>query len=255
MLRFSKWLDQVGQQVARPRHAAFEEGEAQLGEAGHRPAEEQRPAHGLGAGGEVADVVGHVVGGRHAAAEADAGGVEGGGDAELGAALPHRVVVVGAVEAEAVDPAGGAVALVARRRAQHQPAEEEALEPQLAGGVVELGDGLVGVVGRDDPDGDQPVGVRAVGLGVVAVAGPGEGAAQLGVVDRHDRQADGGVEHGDVDAQLVEAFVEQPGEHGGGPVEGVAGGHAPPAGARQAVGPAGLDVEAAAQRATTWTSR
>ena len=154
---------------------------------------------------------------------------------------------MGAVEAEPVDPAGGRVAVVARSAPEHQPAEQEAAQAE-AGGVVELGDRLVGVVGRDDTDGEQPVVVGGVRLGVVAVARAGDRSPQLAVVHRHHGQAEGGVEDRDVDADLVEPIVQQTGEHGGGAIEGVAGRHAPPARAGQAEPPAVLCVEATPER-------
>ena len=148
--------------------------------------------------------------------------MEGGRHTQLGAALPQRVVVVGTVEAQAIDPASGAVTLVSGRLAQHQAAEQEAAQAQLPGGELEFGDGLLRVVGGDHAHGAQAIGIGPVGLGVVAVAGSGERPPQLGIVDRHDREPDRGVEHGHVDADLGESLVQKSRKHGGGAVDGVA---------------------------------
>ena len=74
-------------------------------EAPGHPAEEQRLAHRLARRGEVADVVVHEVRRRGPQPVAPAAGVERRCHAELDAARPDRVVVVGAVEAEGVEPA------------------------------------------------------------------------------------------------------------------------------------------------------
>ena len=110
--------DEVGVERHGPGHAALEEGEAQLGEAPGHAAQEQRLGQGVLALGQVADVVVHVVGGRHPAAPPDRARVEGDRHPQLAAAGPHRVVVVGAVEAVGVEPAGPGRR---RRRARPRP--------------------------------------------------------------------------------------------------------------------------------------
>src|SRR5262249_57486299 len=49
--------DQVRVEHAGPAHPALEEGEVQVREAARHPAEEERLAHGVAGGGEVADMV------------------------------------------------------------------------------------------------------------------------------------------------------------------------------------------------------
>ena len=203
--------EQVGVEARRPGDTALEEREPQLGEPVGNAGEEQRPGHRLARGREHADVVPDVARGRRPAPPARRGGVEGRGDAELDAPLPDRVVVVRAVGAERVDPAGQARRRVlARVRAQHRAAEHERLQPQLGGRELELGDRLVGRVHRDDADGCEPVGhvaggVGAVGVGVEGVEGAGEGLPQVVVVLGGDDEPVGRVEDGVVDAELRRA--------------------------------------------------
>jgi hypothetical protein len=68
-----------------------------------------------------------------------------GGDAELGALLPHGLVVVLAVETEGVHPArcAGRV-LEIRKRSQHVALHHHRAQPELAHRVVELFDRLLG---------------------------------------------------------------------------------------------------------------
>ena len=96
--------DQIGVQRARPAHAAFQEGEVQLREAPGDPAQEEGLGHGLAGGGEVADVVVAEVRRRIAQEDRARPVVEARRDAQLAALLPHRVVVVRAVEADHVVP-------------------------------------------------------------------------------------------------------------------------------------------------------
>ncbi len=87
---------------------------------------------------------------------------------------------------------------------------------------------------------DQPVGVGGVLLGQVGVERGRHGLAQLGIADVDGDEAVGRVQDGDVEAELIEPVVEQAREHRGRPVEGVAGGDAPPRGLDDAMAPAQL---------------
>ena len=69
--------EDVAEQVARPRGTTLEEREPQFGEPHRDTTEEQRPRRQLTGGGEVADVVEHVVRRRRARSPARAGRVEG----------------------------------------------------------------------------------------------------------------------------------------------------------------------------------
>ena len=81
---------------------------------------------------------------------------------------------------------------------------------------------------RDARHGDEPVSVRGVLLSQVDVERGRHCLAQLVVAEVNGDEPVGGVQDGDVETELIEALVEQSREHGGGPVEGIAGGDAPP---------------------------
>src|SRR5262249_28673185 len=93
-------LDQVGEELAAPAHAAFEEGEVEVGETPRHAAQEQPLGEGVPGRREMADMVVGEVAGRIAQAKAAATGVEGRGNAKLAALLPDGVVVMVAVEAD-----------------------------------------------------------------------------------------------------------------------------------------------------------
>ncbi|MGR6999032.1 hypothetical protein ACU686_14285 [Yinghuangia aomiensis] len=104
--------------------------------------------------------------------------------------------------------------------------------------MVEFGDGFLGGEHGDRGDRGETVAVGAVDLGVVAVECAREGAAQLVVGKLGHREAVGGVEDREVDADLVEALVHQVRQHAGGAVEGVGGRDSPHGG--------GVDAQVAA---------
>src|SRR2546430_11288713 len=99
-------LDQVTEQLAAPADAALEEREAQVGEAPGHAAEEQRLGDVVAGRGEVTDVIEGEVGRAVALAIGAAAGMEGRRDAELAAFLPHRIVVVVAVESQLIEALG-----------------------------------------------------------------------------------------------------------------------------------------------------
>src|SRR5438105_11762683 len=95
-------LEQIGEQLTAPADAAFQKAEAQIGEAPGHAAEEQALSDGMPGRREMADMVEGEVRRVVAQTEAAAAGVKGRRDTKLAAPLPHRVVVVIAVEAELV---------------------------------------------------------------------------------------------------------------------------------------------------------
>ena len=152
--------------------------------------------------------------------------MEGGRDTELDAALPHRVVVVQAVDAERVEPARGAVLEPGTGRSSGPP-NMNASRPS-PGRVLELGERLLGRVHRDDPDRCQLGAVIAELLGVEGVERVRDGAAQVAVVEIRGHEAVGRVEDGVVDADLVEPLREQRGQERRAAVERVARRKSPP---------------------------
>src|SRR5689334_25406407 len=95
-------LDQIAEQLSGPADAAFEEGEAQLGEAPGDAAEEDRLRNRMAGCGEMADMVVDEIRRRVPQALAAGRAMEGRRDAELDAFLPDRVVVVLAVDSQHV---------------------------------------------------------------------------------------------------------------------------------------------------------
>src|SRR5437764_958897 len=158
--------DDAGIELAGPPHTAFEEGEAQLGEAARHAGEEERAAGRLAGRREAADVVGDVARERGPAMPAHRRGMERRRHPQLPAARPDGVVIVGAVGTEGVDPAGAARRTLERERAMNVAREDGGLETQLADGVVQLvahgGQELDRVAVRVD-DGMRQAGANAGG--------------------------------------------------------------------------------------------
>ena len=87
--------------------------------------------------------------------------------------------------------------------------------------MFEFGDRLLRMVHRDHRRGRDPVLQRFEQLRLVDVECPAGGDARLGVVDPGQTETHGREQHREVDAELVQAFVEQPRHHGRGAVAGV----------------------------------
>ena len=219
-------LDQVAEQLAAPADAAFEEGEAQIGEAPGHAAEEQRLGDVVAGRGEVTDMVEGEVGRAVALAIGAAAGMEGRRDAELAALLPQRVVVVFAVEAELIEAlriAGeiGGGALGVRDRPAHAAAEHADLRAELLGDELQFLDRLLRRVHRDDRGRGQLVGeVLEVVVGDDVEAADHRAAGRV-VGDARDAEPGGRVDDAEIDAELVEPVVQHPGHHGRRAVAGV----------------------------------
>ena len=126
-------------------------------------------------------------------------------------------------------------------RPVHEPVDEDRLQAELEDGVLEGRDGLLGRVGGDLRHRRQAVGVGPVHLGAEGVQRPAGDLAHLGVLDRRGGQRAARVEHGEVDAEIAEALVEEPRELRGGAIQGVGRRQAPPGRARRPVrAPLGL---------------
>ena len=224
--------DEVGVQDAGPPHAAFEEGEPEIGKATRHPAEEQCLAHGIAGGGEVADVVVGEVRWRQARALPAEAGVKRRRDAELRALRPERIVVVLAVEAERVVPGdeGGGLGVRGGDRV-HRPldhaAEHRHLEAELLGAVRQLLDSLIGRVHGDDGSRCDAVGEVAEIVGGEDVERAAGGPARLVVGDARNAEPHRGVEDREVEAQLAEPLVEEPRQHRRGAVTRVLLGRRP----------------------------
>jgi hypothetical protein len=211
-------LDQVGEELAAPAHAALEEGEVEVGEAPRHAAQEQALGDRMPGRREVADMVEGEVAGRIAQAKAAAAGMEGGRDAQLAALLPDQVVVVLAVDAEILVGHGEAAdrrveILGHRYPARNAAAEHADLAAELLGAELQLGDRLLGREHRDHGGRRQPV--RELGEVFVGddVEAAHHGAPGLVVGNARDAEAGGGIDHAEIDAELVEPVVEHARHH------------------------------------------
>ncbi len=219
-------LDQVGEELAAPAHAAFEKCKMQIGEAPRHAAQEQALGDGVAGGGEMADMVEGEVGGRIAQTEAAAAGMEGGRDAEFAAFLPNRVVVVIAVDAQPFESHGESRdrwigAGRCWNRTGKACAEHADLGAKLLGGELELGNRLIGRVHRDDRGRGQPIAELGEIIGSDDVEPAHDGPARLVVGDARDAEPAGRVDHAEIDADLVEPVVEHARHHRRGAVAGV----------------------------------
>ncbi len=232
--------DDVGVERDAPRRAALEEAERQIGEAAGHAAHEQRLGERVLALGEVTEVVVHVVRDRRAAPPPDGAGVERHADAELLALRPHRVVVVRAVDAVHVDPLRvlRELGITVGDRGDgtlHVAREQHRLEAELAHGVLEVGDRLVGGVHRDGRYRHHAVAELGERVGVGAVQRAARAAPLLLVDVVHEDEPEARVRDAHVDPELVEPLVHELRAQRGREVARVACRRSPPRGPRGAL--------------------
>ena len=211
-------LDQVGEELAAPADAAFEEGEVEIGEAPRHAAQEKPLGDGMAGGGEMADMVEGEVAGRVAQAEAAAAGMEGGRHAEFAAFLPDGVVVVIAVDAEVFVGRGetaerGIEILGHRHPARDAAAEHADLGAELLGHEVEFGDGFVRREHRDHRRRCQPVAELGEVFRGDDIEAADHGAPGLVVGDARDGKTGRRIDDAEIDAELVEPVVEHARHH------------------------------------------
>lgn len=233
--------DDVGEERRCPGHPALEEGEVHPREAPRDATEKEGLGQRLLSRRQHGEVVVDVARDRAVGGQADEAGVEGDRHPELLRLGPHGVVVVVGVDAELVDPIGvpgrfGVLAGERREGPLHVAGAQHRLEPELGHGVLELGDRFLGCVHRDGGHGCQAVRQRSEGLGVASVEGPACPAAVALVVGVEEDEPEARVHHPEVDADLVEAVVEQPREQRRGEIDGPRSRRAPPRSARCAGG-------------------
>ena len=172
----------------------------------------------------MADVVEGVARDRAAARHTLGVAVEGGRHFQFDALRPHRVVVVGAIQAQRVIP----LALAVGVRAHHVGGHHHRFEAEVADGMLQLRDGLLGRVHGDQRHRCHAVGKLPVDLGVVGVHRAAQGAPQVFIGQMRKAERGRGIEHREIDAHLVQARMQQRGEGCGCTVQGVLPRHAPP---------------------------
>ena len=218
-------LHQAHQHLHPPGDAPLQVGGAQGGEAVEHAAEEHALGRCLVGAREVPHVVVGEVGGGAPSAPSHGARVEGGHETLLHERAPERVVVVGAVEAQGVDPEGLLRAVV--EATPGEAAEHHGAQPELAGGEVELLEGLFRRDGGDDRHRREAIFQAAEGVRGVAVVGPGAQAPGALVALGRQLEPDARVADGEVDAELGQPLMQEPGRAGSGEVPGVVG-EAPP---------------------------
>ncbi len=220
--RFSHRPEEVEEELHAPTDASLQEAEVEVAEPMGRTTEDEGLGDGLAARGEGPDVVEHVAARRLAQVEAHRRGVDRDGHTELREPLPQRVVVVDAVEGQDVDPRP------ARRfRTRDAAVHHRRPEAEFDDRVLELGDGLVRGVGGDHRRRGEAVVQPVARVRQVGVEGAAASPAHLVVGVVEARQPHAGVEHREVQADLVHALVEQTGQERRRPIERV-GRHRPP---------------------------
>ena len=231
--------DQVAVQAARPTYAAFQKGEAQPREAARHAVQKDGLADRLAGLGEMPDVVIDEV--RHRAAHPDARrrGMEARGNADLQALGPDRIVVVGAVDPQRVVPDGIAAGRGRfARHHGHRAAEQTRQHGDLEAAALDefqFFDRLVRGEHRHDRGRGQPVFQARKLVRGVRVECPTRRAPDFIVAQKRREQCPAGrIDHPEVDAQFVQAFVQEFRQHGGRTVARVAGRHAPPGGLQHA---------------------
>ena len=112
--------------------------------------------------------------------------------------------------------------------AAHEAGNEHRLEAQLPHRVLQSGDRLLGSVHRHHRRRGEPVGDVGERLGVISVERPACRLAELGVLGAQEGHPHRRVDDREVEAELVEARAQQPGEGRRGQVEGVARRERPP---------------------------
>src|SRR5208337_1757243 len=91
--------DEIAVKPARPAHPAFEEAHLQSRKPARYAAHENRLAHRLARGCEMADVVVYEIGGRHAKTDSSRARMKRRRHSQLNALRPNRIIIVLAVEA------------------------------------------------------------------------------------------------------------------------------------------------------------
>ena len=233
--------NQIRVQVARPSDAAFQECKLQLRKARRYSAQEQGLAHRLAGSGEMADMVVDEIGRRRPQPEPARPRMKGRRDAQFLALRPHRVVIVLAVESNGIVPTRKACrwwhfARDRLDRTPHQAGHHHHFEPQLSHRVFQLRDRLIGRIHRNHRRRRHPVRERAKLLRDIGIEGAAGRATRIGVGIKRDPQCASGIQHREVQAQLVQTLVKQAREQRSGAIDRVRGRKRPPSLLRRAPG-------------------
>jgi len=154
--------------------------------------------------------------------------------AELDAALPQRLIVIGAVESDRITIPGGLLPIDSFRCAWNRPllvsAQHDRLETTLLDRVFQLLKGFVRRLTRENRYGRKSFCIRREHVGRHHVVGADCGPVQIGMGYPVDGETEARIDQREVDAQLGQALVQQGRQQRRGLVVGIAR-HTPPDGA------------------------
>ena len=159
-----------------------------------------------------------------------------GRDTEFHTLGPHRVVVVLAIQPQGVVPLGvaagrGCVSGHRRDRPALEAGQHGRLGAAVRGHKLQLFNRLLGRVHGNHRSRGQPVLQALELLGRIHIERAAGCPAHLLVAQEGGKQgAPGGIHDRKVQPQLAHPFVQQPGQHGRGPVTRILGRHPPPGG-------------------------
>ena len=192
-------------------------------------------------------MVGHVAGNRATTSPAHARRMGCRSDPELDASLPKGVVVVGAVQAERVEPFSRPRPPIRHSLCASggffsdgpvdQSIDHDRLEPEFTHRIFDLGDALFRAMHGDHGHGGHTILVAAVEFGVVDIQGAARDLPEFILPDGGGREGPARVENGEVDAEIIESFGKQPRQVRCRPVESSGSGQCPPRRSRR---PGGL---------------
>ena len=136
-------------------------------------------------------------------------------DSQLDAFRPHRIVVVLAVESEHVEPRRvarrvGRLRHYRRYLAPHHARHHHDFQPEFLHHVLEFGARLLRRMHRDHRRGRHAIGKLAEKFRDEPVERAAGCAPRFVVRMKRNAESRGRIQHGEIHAEFVEAFVEQP---------------------------------------------
>src|SRR5215469_1080850 len=216
------------EQVDRPSRTAFEKSERELRKPHRHAAKDQGSAELPLLKGVPADVVEHVVRRRppaerqvtqsHSAMRRDR-------KLELSEFAPHRVIVIKAVDAIAVEVGSvrksrGRCMLQRRNRPCHSRRYHHRSKPETCC-IFKLCDCFLGCVHRNHGGRRDPIAIGSANFRIHRVDRAAGGAAHGGVENGGERQSESRIHDGKIDPNLLEALMQKPRRHDGGKIVGV----------------------------------
>ena len=234
--------NQIRVQVARPSDAAFQECKLQLRKARRYSAQEQGLAHRLAGSGEMADMVVNEIGRRRPQARTRATPNERSARRPVPGTspTPGRNRIGRRVQRYRTNSqsgaAGGTLRAIASIGRRIRLAITTTLSPRLFHRVFQLRNRLIGRIHWNHRCRRHPVRERAKLLRDIGIEGAAGRATRIGVGIKRDSQCASGIQHREVQAELVQTLVKQAREQRSGAIDRVRGRKRPPSLLRRAPG-------------------